>query len=995
CHGASLQDPIRSDCDRCHTSGGSSKVLYPDPWPFGFGSAPDVQVHSSTVVGTQYGNWDMDCMTCHNPHLQEQNAAYGTSYGKYIKEYICFDNSATGRGNFEEIVEFTAATGPGSFTDGLPYNENICEMCHTLSNHHRRDGLAPGDWDGVPGSSTYIGHNDGGPDPCTDCHLHNEGFKPGAAGQSHDTHLNSIKGPGLDCETGCHGASSPPLFADGNDLTNTTVCDNCHSPGGTFDGVNDPQTGAKSNWTDGVYNGKTLTAGKEMWCAGCHDNAPSNSKIDGTGVSAGNITGDNATVGFYVTGHGNDPGVNCVQCHDASKKHIDHLFTPVEDVVRVWENPTNYRFYDGKGMSLPHTRMPAPVLDDFRLCFTCHDETLFDSADLTTNFRIENPPFSSWLETTYNLHYFHLFDFGNYSGTNCILCHNPHGTDRPVMADAAFAGTFSFLTFNAGQGNYVELTDPVDWHNPALNAGGMITQNGPCFNCHSGVPDEQTLAAGLGPAEGVDDGWYLRQFNTHSFPVNFDVDGDGLSDAEDNCSGVINDQTDSDGDGIGDDCDNCVNDANSLQIDTDNDGVGNVCDQSCDTSVLEWRFQFGADMPVGGSLSDRAEALTLDGNGNIFVTGHATGNFTGSSTPNYSFGADVFLRKYDSLGNVLWTEKAASALNSDVARDIALDSNGNIYVAGYTKGSFPNNSNPAEGVTFDLFVVKFAPGGTISWIKQLGTAQDDQAFAMAIDSNNNIYVSGSTKGDLCGTLNGTSDYFLIRFDPNGNNVCVDQFGTADADDAQDVAVDSAGNSYVVFGTYGSLPGFTNIGDYDSFIIKYDQAGSRQQTLQIGTMGIDKAISAAVGAGDSVYITGTTTGSLTGQQTSGFSEIFLIKYDSAGVPQWTSQKNGQVVTVEKIAVDPSGNSYISGFTTVPLYGMDHFGTTDVFLVKFDSAGNFAWAESWGGLWADHVVDIALDNTGNHYMTGYTEYEFPPNTNLTGYDAILLKGSEVCP
>jgi len=107
CHGATLQDPIRYACDRCHTSGGTSKATYPDPWPFGFGSAPDVQMHSSTVVGTKYGAWDLDCVTCHNPHLQEQNAAYGTTYGKLIKEYICLDNPVTGL-NIEEIIENTA-----------------------------------------------------------------------------------------------------------------------------------------------------------------------------------------------------------------------------------------------------------------------------------------------------------------------------------------------------------------------------------------------------------------------------------------------------------------------------------------------------------------------------------------------------------------------------------------------------------------------------------------------------------------------------------------------------------------------------------------------------------------------------------------------------------------------------------------------------------------------------------------------------------------------
>ncbi len=168
CHGVNLSDPVRSQCERCHSETGSFKQQYPMNWPFGFGSASNVQMHSSEVVGTQYGNWTMGqkgCAVCHNPHLQEQNAVYGTSYGKLIKEYICLDNPVTGL-NIEEIIEFTAASGLGSFADGPPYTENICNMCHTQTNHHQRDGTAPGGQD----------HNNGS--TCTDCHPHIDGFAP-------------------------------------------------------------------------------------------------------------------------------------------------------------------------------------------------------------------------------------------------------------------------------------------------------------------------------------------------------------------------------------------------------------------------------------------------------------------------------------------------------------------------------------------------------------------------------------------------------------------------------------------------------------------------------------------------------------------------------------------------------------------------------------------------------------------------------------------------
>ncbi len=172
CHNTSnFQDSVRYQCQRCHADSndtsdplnGTLKAQYPLNPPYGFGTAKNMKMHS--------GNLNLKCVTCHNPHQQEQDLKYGTTYGKYIKEYVCFDNTAAGGSNFQELIKFTAPTGSGSFADGAPYNANVCEMCHTQTNHHRRDGTAPGDLNG----GTYVGHYDGS--DCIACHVHSEGFK--------------------------------------------------------------------------------------------------------------------------------------------------------------------------------------------------------------------------------------------------------------------------------------------------------------------------------------------------------------------------------------------------------------------------------------------------------------------------------------------------------------------------------------------------------------------------------------------------------------------------------------------------------------------------------------------------------------------------------------------------------------------------------------------------------------------------------------------------
>ena len=117
---------------------------------------------------------------------------------------------------------------------------------------------------------------------------------------SHATHLAAEYGPHQSCGD-CHNTGNFPLFSDGEDLTNTDVCDPCHSPGGTYDGVNAVTVGAKDNWEAGVYDeDMALQQGKEKWCAGCHDEEPS--YIDG--IYAPNIVGDEDGAYTYGTGWG-------------------------------------------------------------------------------------------------------------------------------------------------------------------------------------------------------------------------------------------------------------------------------------------------------------------------------------------------------------------------------------------------------------------------------------------------------------------------------------------------------------------------------------------------------------------------------------------------------------------------------------------------------------------------------------------------------------------
>lgn len=92
--------------------------------------------------------------------------------------------------------------------------------------------------------------------------------------QSHKTHIKDHKGPHLTCKD-CHYPGVFTRFSDGQPLANTQTCDTCHSPGGSFDGVDDPEIGARVNWLEGIYDRDTFKPGKDRWCVTCHDDGTS------------------------------------------------------------------------------------------------------------------------------------------------------------------------------------------------------------------------------------------------------------------------------------------------------------------------------------------------------------------------------------------------------------------------------------------------------------------------------------------------------------------------------------------------------------------------------------------------------------------------------------------------------------------------------------------------------------------------------------------------
>ena len=398
-----------------------------------------------------------------------------------------------------------------------------------------------------------------------------------------------------------------------------------------------------------------------------------------------------------------------------------------------------------------------------------------------------------------------------------------------------------------------------------------------------------------------------------------------------------------------------------------------------------WRTRL---LGVAGGSTD-GSGITADGSGNVYATGYTTGNLDGQTLTGTR---DMFVTKYDSSGVKQWTRLLGSAGVETWAHEISADGSGNVYAAGYTFGNLDGQT--AVG-SVDMFLTKYDSSGVKQWTRLLGIAGAATfAYGATVDGSGNVYAAGYTSGNLDGeTLTGTSDMFLTKYDSSVVRQWTRLLGTAGVTtSAFGVTADGAGNVYVTGYTDGNLDGQTLTGTRDLFVTKYNASGVRQWTRLLGVAGVityAQEVRLDAGSGD-VYVTGFTEGNLDGQTLTGTRDMFLVKYNSFGVKQWTRLLGvaGGTTASRGTALDGSGNVYAAGRTTGNLDGQTLTGTWDLFVTKYNSSGVKQWTRLLGVAGAfSYAYGLAPDGLGNVYAAGFTEGNLDGQT-LTGTRDMFL-------
>jgi hypothetical protein len=311
------------------------------------------------------------------------------------------------------------------------------------------------------------------------------------------------------------------------------------------------------------------------------------------------------------------------------------------------------------------------------------------------------------------------------------------------------------------------------------------------------------------------------------------------------------------------------------------------------------------------------------------VTGYFENATTfGSTTITSIGGSDIYAAKCDPAGNWLWAVQAGSS-SSDYGWDIEVDSGGNVYITGYFRNTadFGSTSLTSYG-GYDTYAAKLDPDGNWLWVVQAGGTGDDMGYGIAADPQGNALITGkflgtATFGTTVLSSLGFSEIYVAKLDGSGNWQWVEHAGGTNVDEGHAIASDSQGNVYLT--------------------------------------GIFR---------------GTSTFGATGLTSNGYNDVFTAKLDAAGNWLWAARGGGDNGTYGDqaygIAVDPSGNAYVTGY----YYGIGSFGDSsfsnvgshDMYVAKIDADGNWQWANHAGGTGTDTGWGIAVDSEGKAFIAG---------------------------
>lgn len=360
------------------------------------------------------------------------------------------------------------------------------------------------------------------------------------------------------------------------------------------------------------------------------------------------------------------------------------------------------------------------------------------------------------------------------------------------------------------------------------------------------------------------------------------------------------------------------------------------------------------------SGSDKDEYVMnhcTDNFGNIYIAGKTTGIMNDKNQGKN----DGFITKIDSSGNTIWTRQFGSDGEEDILWS-AIDNSGCVYITGSTTGILNDKKFGKE----DIFIVKYNPRGELEWSRQFGTDSIDVARGIYANDKGSVFITGMTGGKLGQNSFGKTDAFIMKLDNKGKQLLVRQLGTPGDDCGYAITGGFDSDIFICGTTWGDIGG-KNKGFIDGFTGHFTSGLEPVRYNQFGTDGFDIAMILCPDNEKNIYVGGSTSGNFGGRQI-GEGDAFLLKINEKGDILWNNQfgtKNNDGVRSIDFRPEVSGNILVSGVLNLP--------PAKAFIRMYKKDGSMLWERNFAarGINGDTSgKSVSFDKKGYFYHVGLT-------------------------
>lgn len=442
----------------------------------------------------------------------------------------------------------------------------------------------------------------------------------------------------------------------------------------------------------------------------------------------------------------------------------------------------------------------------------------------------------------------------------------------------------------------------------------------------------------------------------------------------------------------------------------------------------QWAFS------ISGSISDYAQKIELDSKGDIIVAG--TYSDTADFDPSTSIANlipngrnDAFIAKYSASGNYKWA-KSIGGSGSEYVYGMKISKSDFIYVTGTFEGTADfdpdtSSANLSSNGRKDIYFAKYGNDGSFVWANGIGTSSNELVNGLTLDADANVYITGyfvaqtdfDPSSSTANLTPNSGDIFIAKYDSSGVYDYALQIGDSEFENAYCIVANDFGSFWV--GGY-----FVDILDFDpgsasrnlstpddrnasSFFARYRQQDGAYDTAWTVTDrvgGKDELFDIVHDSKGNIYTTGYFEGAVDFNPDAGIDElksnggydVFVAKYSPTGQYLWALNLGGTLNDIgHGLSVDQHDNLFVTGYFSDTL-DLDPStstnrvvsnGSTDIFLIKFDSTGTYRWGYGIGGPSTDVGYGVSSDSLNNVWLTGYfrSTVDFDPTSSSTSLTA----------